>query len=264
VAPGRHAFAEHGYAVTWWDPGTSGGLLLGAKAPFGVRREELIVKDVPRSVVADGRSAYDQWRLARADAKARAASPSLTVETVRRWTADDEGAMPSDADAAAVKVINISRGAADAGDRPRGAAFGALVHSVLARAPFDAAAPALIDIAAVEARILGLTDADAEDAASIAGRVLGQDLLVRARDASQRGRCRRETPVTLTLPDGRLLEGVVDLAFEETGKWTVVDYKTDWEIARSGEERYRRQIAIYAAAVARATGAPASGILVRI
>ena len=33
------------------------------------------------------------------------------------------------------------------------------------------------------------------------------------------------------MPDGTLVEGIVDLAFEEAGEWTVVDYKTDREIA---------------------------------
>ena len=57
---------------------------------------------------------------------------------------------------------------------------------------------------------------------------------------------------------------VVDLAFEEDGRWTVVAYKTDREIAEQGETQYRRQLSLYTAAVARATGKPAAGILVRI
>jgi ATP-dependent helicase/nuclease subunit A len=68
----------------------------------------------------------------------------------------------------------------------------------------------------------------------------------------------------LTLDDGTLVEGVVDLAFEENGEWIVVDYKTDREIAAAGEDQYRRQVALYATAIARATGAPASGVLLRI
>jgi len=56
----------------------------------------------------------------------------------------------------------------------------------------------------------------------------------------------------------------VDLAFEEDGKWMVVDYKTDREIAAVGEDGYRRQIALYVSAIARATGKPATGVLVRI
>src|SRR5207344_146133 len=84
VCPGQHVFQQAGYSVVWWDPSA---LALGAKSLFGVRREELIVKDVPKNVVADGRSRYDRWRLARADAHAAGAHPSVVVETVREWSA---------------------------------------------------------------------------------------------------------------------------------------------------------------------------------
>ena len=67
-----------------------------------------------------------------------------------------------------------------------------------------------------------------------------------------------------TLSDGTMIEGVVDLAFEEAGGWTVVDYKTDREMATMGEDRYRRQIALYASAIAQATARPAGGVLIRI
>jgi ATP-dependent exoDNAse (exonuclease V) beta subunit len=151
-------------------------------------------------------------------------------------------------------------------DRSRvgGAAFGTLVHEVLARTPFDATREVLAEIAAGESRILGMEDGDAAAAAEVVERALAHDLLVRARHAASRGACRRETPVTLTLDDGTLVEGVVDLAFEENGEWTVIDYKTDREIAAAGEDQYRRQVALYATAIARATGAPASGVLLRI
>ena len=64
------------------------------------------------------------------------------------------------------------------------------------------------------------------------------------------------------MPDGSIIEGVVDLAFEEDGRWVVVDYKTDRELVTSGESRYRRQVALYASAIAEATGQPASAVLV--
>ena len=57
------------------------------------------------------------------------------------------------------------------------------------------------------------------------------------------------------------MEGVVDLAFEERGEWTVVDYKTDREIAADGEERYKRQVAFYARAIAEATGQAGAWVL---
>ena len=42
---------------------------------------------------------------------------------------------------------------------------------------------------------------------------------------------------------GEILEGVIDLAFEESGVWTVVDFKTDADIERD-LDRYRRQVSL--------------------
>jgi len=161
-----------------------------------------------------------------------------------------------------VTVLGVGRSGEEA--RSGGIGFGLLVHGVLAKAPFGAARAALDDLAAVEARVLGLSDDEAAAAAAVVERLLTHDILVRAHAADARGECRRETPVTYTLPDGTLIEGVVDLAFEEAGEWTVVDYKTDRELAASGEERYRRQVALYASAIAQATGQPAHGVLIRV
>jgi ATP-dependent helicase/nuclease subunit A len=70
--------------------------------------------------------------------------------------------------------------------------------------------------------------------------------------------------VTVTLKNGTLLEGIVDLAFQEEGVWMTVDYKTDREIAGGGDARYRRQVSLYASAIARATGQPATAVLIRV
>ena len=61
-----------------------------------------------------------------------------------------------------------------------------------------------------------------------------------------------------------LVEGVVDLAFEEDGAWTVVDYKTDRELEGDGLERDRRQVALYTHAIASATGKPTSGVILKL
>jgi ATP-dependent exoDNAse (exonuclease V) beta subunit len=264
VCPGRHDFTD-GYSVVWWDPSA---LTLGLKPSMGVRRDDLIVKDVPRDLVADGRTRYDAWKLARITAREQGARPSIRVQTVRECVTN-MAAEPQSTQSVS-SGMNLSAAAMHLrprdqdGNRVGGAAFGTLVHAVLARTPFDATRVSLQEIAAGEARILGMEDSDATAAAEVVERALAHDLLVRARRATSRGACRRETPVTLTLDDGTLVEGVVDLAFEENGEWTVVDYKTDREIAAAGEDQYRRQVALYASAIARATGAPASGVLLRI
>jgi len=248
---------EGGYSVVWWDPGA---LKLDEKPTFGVRREDLIVKDVPKNVIADGRGRYDRWHLARDEARETGAVASLVVETARDWAARNlESGIRN------LEFVTVV-GAVRSGDEARsgGIGFGLLVHGLLAKAPFGAERAILDDLAAVEARVLGLTDDEAAAAAGVVERLLAHDVLVRARAADARGACRRETPVTCTMPDGTMVEGVVDLAFEEAGEWTVVDYKTDREIAASGEDRYRRQVALYASAIAQATGQAAHAVLMRV
>jgi len=264
VCPGQHTFVEDGYSVVWWDPGPGGGLSLGARPSFGVRREDLIVKDVPKNVVADGRSRYDRWRLEREDARAQGARPTIAVETVREWSAREPSADDELPDPAGVQIVDIAIDRRESSTAQRGRAFGVLVHAMLGGVSLDADRESLRGLARMEAGVLGLSDAEAADAAAVVENVLRHDVLRRARNAAARGRCRRETPVTVSSPTGLLLEGIVDLAFEEQGQWIVVDYKTDREIADAGEQRYRRQVAFYAAAIARATGAPARGILMRI
>src|SRR6266508_3767877 len=47
------------FSVVWWDPR---GLKLGAEAPLGIRRPELIMKDVAPAIVESGLVAYNSWR----------------------------------------------------------------------------------------------------------------------------------------------------------------------------------------------------------
>jgi ATP-dependent helicase/nuclease subunit A len=63
--------------------------------------------------------------------------------------------------------------------------------------------------------------------------------------------------------DGILVEGVVDLAFEENGRWMVVDFKTDIDLGLRQAE-YVRQISVYAGAIAAATGLPADAAILHI
>jgi ATP-dependent helicase/nuclease subunit A len=287
VAPGQHQIADGGagFPVVWWDPHA---LALGIEPAIGIRREGLIMKDVPASVVSDGLAEYSRWKSAREAGLATGSMPSLRVSTATEWAARDEEVGPPGTSAPAHPpvqrglfeeraeslTLEVTRAAdpelrvavvdARAEDRPGGVRFGELVHAMLASTPLDATREDLASLAAVQGRILSALPQEVAAAVDIVERMLRHDLIVRARAAEARGACRRETPVTLTLPDGAIVEGVVDLAFEEATGWTIVDYKTDRELAANGEERYRRQIALYASAVSRATGARVEGVLIRI
>jgi ATP-dependent exoDNAse (exonuclease V) beta subunit len=112
----------------------------------------------------------------------------------------------------------------------------------------------------MQGRMLLSTGEEIQAASTIVSAVLAHDIMARARRAAA---LRRETPVTWLQNDGTMIEGVLDLAFEEDGVTTVVDFKTDHELA-AGESRYRAQVQQYVSAVTRATGGPAKGILFKV
>ena len=274
-SPSRSESSAAGYPVVWWDPFQ---LALDAGAPMGIRRQELLSKDAPGDVVEADLERYRAWRRRRAATVERAARPSLVLATAteraRGGTAErtaagapvtDRRNAGSDAKRHTVAVVEIERTAG----RPAGRRFGTLVHAVLAAVPLAAPdeRPAPVEeIARLHGRVFGATDAEVAAATDAAGRVLSHPLLARARAAAERGDCRREAPVSMRTDDGVLIEGVVDVAFRENGVWTVVDYKTDRDLeeANGAIEVYRRQVALYAEMIARATGEPAHAVLMRV
>ena len=58
---------------------------------------------------------------------------------------------------------------------------------------------------------------------------------------------------------------LVDAAFRDAddGPWTVVDFKTDVQIGARHDD-YVRQVALYARAIAEATGAPVAAVLLQL
>jgi ATP-dependent helicase/nuclease subunit A len=131
---------------------------------------------------------------------------------------------------------------------------------VLATVALDADAGAIADAARIQGRIVSAADDEIDAARDAATAALAHPLLARARAADE---ALRETPVMHRAEDGSILEGVVDLAFLEKGTWTVVDFKTDVEIA-SRKDAYVRQVDAYARAITAATGQPATGALLTV
>jgi len=256
VRPGLHELGEGEarFRAVWWDPAR---LALGVEPVVGLRRDDLL-KEAGGVAEAD-RARYEAWQAERAATLERGARPSLVVVPVTEWSRAP-ASEPPDLGAAAVEVVDVARGDAP---RPAGPRFGALVHAVLATVALDAGRDAVAGVAALQARILGAPAEETAAALDVALAVLAHPILDRARAALARGRCRRETPVAGVGPDGSLLEGVLDLAFEEESGWTVVDFKTVAQTA-GVLDRHRRQVAMYAWLLSRATGRPARAVLLRV
>ena len=153
--------------------------------------------------------------------------------------------------------------------RPSGKRFGTLVHAVLATLPLDASVDEVDELAALHAKLFAAPDDERAAAAGIAVKLLKHPRFTAAREAEAAGRrVWREVPVSLWMddpgnPTPRLVDGQVDLAYETPEGWVIVDFKTDIEIA-SAQDAYQQQVALYVEAVRRATGQPATGVLLKV
>lgn len=83
------------------------------------------------------------------------------------------------------------------------------------------------------------------------------------RQAQASGACLRECPVLWRLPDGTLLEGTVDVVYEQGNGLTILDFKTDREPSEL-KDQYERQLRLYCQAFAALRRKPVRGVLVRI
>jgi ATP-dependent helicase/nuclease subunit A len=96
-----------------------------------------------------------------------------------------------------------------------------------------------------------LVPSEAAEVRRLVAKLVASDLFRRAASASRR---LTELPVLFRDSAGFLVEGKIDLLFEESGSWVVVDYKTDrWDRSvdrdTQARERYAPQLADYATAV---------------
>jgi ATP-dependent exoDNAse (exonuclease V) beta subunit len=137
--------------------------------------------------------------------------------------------------------------------------FGSLVHRLLEWVPLDdtdsGRAGRVRAMALALAPEFGLGAGAAQRAGEQVERVLSMPLVERARHAQ---RVWRE--LKLWFPDGAyLVEGIVDLVFEEDGKLVVVDYKSDAiadEQALAQAAHHAPQLQLYGRGLTQAIGLP--------
>ena len=260
----RRAPSADMYSVVWWDPHI---LALDADSGYGLRRDDLISKDGDPAKVAERLALYEQWRTGRDEAAAKARVPSLRVRTATSVALDRafDPALEGERAAPEIDVIDFSRSP----ERPFGPRFGSLVHATLATVPLDASERVIRTVAHAQGRILPpagherYTEEEEYAAVEVVTSLLKDPLFDRVRQADRAGRCDRELPIVWKAPDGTLIEGTIDLAFEDLSGLTVVDFKTDRELA-TDLDRYRRQLTVYCQALGTLRNTTARGILARV
>jgi ATP-dependent exoDNAse (exonuclease V) beta subunit len=242
VQPGLHTPQQGNHAVVWWDPRT---LSLAPPANLGLRQEDILKGDA-NDEDSPSLTAYREWKEQRGKTIASGGEKQFDIFTATE--------APDSPVATPVRFETVEK----AIGRSTGARFGTLVHTILRDVPLDGAH--IDELAKVHGRVFGATDQEIKDATGAVAAALQHPLMERARKSKL---CRRELPILLNLEGNRILEGVIDLAFEENGTWHVVDFKTDAEIG-SSRKRYENQLRWYSLALARLNNAPVNAYLLNV
>ncbi len=249
VRPGLHVPAIGAHRVVFWDPSI---LELRKQEEEGLRQQKLLAQDEGGAVAAESVRRYESWKSEREAVLAQASEPSIRVTTPTERKA--EGAR-------ATVPIALERTDFPRLERPHGKRYGILVHALLAEVPLEGDDALLEPLGRTLGRMLGASDEELAFAIRAVRAVLAHPLFDRVRAS---GDVRREVSITLREDDGTLLEGVVDLAFQdETGGFTVIDYKTDLDV-EPRRVSYEAQVELYMRAISEATGAPAQGVLLLV
>jgi ATP-dependent exoDNAse (exonuclease V) beta subunit len=242
------------HQVVWWDPHS---LVLQVPAAGGLRRDDLIAKDGDHAGVERRMGEYRAWQTDRAASIVRGNAPSIVSRTATDLSHDRT--LPTRTDDVAIDVIDLPR----VTGRPFGSRFGSLVHATLATVRLDADAESVLQTARTHARVLLADEAEASAAAEAVSGALTHELFTRVRSASAAGRCARECPILWRAPDGSIVEGTLDLLFEDGEGLTVLDFKTDREPSDL-KDQYERQLTLYCRAVSALRARKVKGVLVRV
>ncbi|HKA29897.1 MAG TPA: UvrD-helicase domain-containing protein [Candidatus Binatia bacterium] len=246
VRPGLHRPELGLHDVVWWAPAQ---LRLRVDEDVGLKQKKLLAADERGDRSEAGVQAHAAWQAERERVREAGAEPLLRVVTATERAASST----------AVAEVPLED-ATSSGTRPHGVRFGTLVHGVLAAVDLTAGRDTIAATAALHGRLLGATPKEIDAATDAVTHALSHPLLRRAAASPE---CRREAAIVIRVPDGSIVEGVVDAAFADDDGWTVIDFKTDVELGARRAE-YARQVALYAEAIARATGRPARGVLLRV
>ena len=225
VRPGLHRPELGSHNVVWWDPAC---LPKPKTANFGIRQEEILIRDAGGKAASESIRRYMEWKQDRASVLDNGSRPQFDLFAVT-----DAPELPEGFEAR-ISFESVPR----RGVRPQGARFGTLVHAILRDVDLGGAPEQIARLADIHARVFGCTAQEVTAAIDAATSALEHPLISAARRAAF---CYRELPVLAKTDGGRMIEGNLDLAFVEGETWNVVDFKTDADASLLKAE-YTRQL----------------------
>lgn len=223
VKSGLHAPRLGSHQVLWFNPAL---LDLNKEIADGITNKEILQGDPGPGLVL-----YDAWKSRRATILQNGAKPSFQI-VVATDAASGEGAnIP-------VEIVSIAL----SGYRARGRRFGSLVHSVIMDADFDSDPVALRRLAAAHASRLSSTEEEIDSTVDVVVAILQHAILKAAAGAAI---AHREYPFLFRDEHGVIVEGNIDLVYQQDAEWIIVDFKT----GPADRREYRRQVELYGKAL---------------
>ena len=229
--PGLHKASTLKNGVVWWNPKT---LELSREERSGLEAADALQDDpveAPKSIAA-----FDAWRDSRAIA--------LGTGQVRGETVVAPRELPRVLVTGTLQVEDTGIKRTVGGPR-----FGELVHACMKVVPLTAEREQVQSIASELGRLFKAPPREVSAAADAVVAALAHPLVSAARNSTD---VRREATVIAPFEDV-VFEGVIDLAYELGGLWTIVEFKTDLNIDEN-RELYEAQAQAYGKAIGQATG----------
>jgi PAS domain S-box-containing protein len=218
-----HAPRLGGHQVLWFNPAL---LELNKEIADGIANKEILQGDPGPGLVL-----YNAWKSRRATILQNGTKPSFQIVVATDAASGQGVKIP-------VEIISIALG----GSRTRGRRFGSLVHSIIMDADFDSDPVALQRLAVAHASRLSASEDEIESAVGVVASILEHAILKAAAGAAV---AHREYPFLFRDEHGAIVEGNIDLVYQQNAEWIIVDFKT----GPADRKEYRRQVELYGKAL---------------
>jgi ATP-dependent helicase/nuclease subunit A len=223
VKPGLHTPQSGSHEVLWFDPSQ---LELEKETRAGISNKDILQGDP-----GPGLARYDEWKARRFNILENGTRPTFQV-----IVATDRGS----GEGTKVQIETVSM--TIDGNRARGRRFGSLVHSIMRDADFDSNRAMLEQLARTHAVRLDTSEEEIGSAVQIVTAMLQHPVVSAAAGSAK---ARREYPFVYKDEEGKIVEGSIDLLYQQGDEWIIVDFKT----GPAGRNEYRRQVEVYARAM---------------
>jgi ATP-dependent helicase/nuclease subunit A len=223
VKSGLHAPRLGSHQVLWFNPAL---LDLNKEIADGIANKEILQGDPGPGLVL-----YDAWKSRRATILQNGAKPSFQIVVATDAASGEGTKIP-------VEIISIEL----SGPRAHGRRFGSLVHSVIMDADFDSDLVVLQGLAAAHASRLSCPEEEISSAVVVVATIMQHAILKAAAEAAI---AHREYPFLFRDEHGVIVEGNIDLVYQQNAEWIIVDFKT----GPADRREYKRQVELYGKAL---------------